>query len=220
MRKTVIPLLMCLLLLPCAAMAAAPVQGPYVSGFIGASIPSGSDTTSTDFVTGNSFSDRVKFDPGINLGGTGGYDFGMVRLEGELSYKYSEMKSITNRITGARLQNVDGNLGVLAFMANGFFDFHNNTPVTPYIGGGIGFASLQLSDTFSRNVLVYGESDDLVFAWQAGGGVEVALNRLLSLDLGYRYFATERADFESNRAIDTRMKFQSHNATVGVRFKF
>jgi opacity protein-like surface antigen len=144
----------------------------------------------------------------------------MLRLEGELSYKNSEIKSITSNLDGTRLRNLNGDIGTLAFMANGFFDFHNPSIMTPYIGGGVGFASLHLSDTTSGNVIVYGAADDTVFAWQAGAGVEIALNRQVSLDLGYRYFGTERADFESDLAIDTSMKFESHNATVGVRFRF
>jgi opacity protein-like surface antigen len=190
MRKTLISLLLFLLLIPALAMAAPPRPGAYVSAFIGAGVPSGADANSFDFVTGQPFNDRVEFDPGYYLGATGGYDFGMLRLEGELSYKNSEIKSITSNLDGTRLRNLNGDIGALAFMANGFFDFHNQSIMTPYIGGGVGFASLHLSDTTSGNVIVYGAADDTVFAWQAGAGVEIALNRQVSLDLGYRYFGT------------------------------
>lgn len=228
MRKTIIPLLFFLLLVPALATAAPPRPGAYVSGFIGASIPTGTNADSVDFVSGNSFNDRVKFDPGIYLGATGGYDFGMLRLEGEISYRNSDIKSITDKSDGFSLRNVDGDIEAIAFMANGFVDFHNTSRVTPYIGGGIGFASLRLSDTTAVDTRggqvgsfpVYGAADDTVFAWQAGAGVEIALNRQVSLDLGYRYFATEKADFESDLDINTSMKYESHNATVGVRFKF
>lgn len=228
MRKTIISTFIALLFLPALSMAAPPVPGAYVSGFIGAGVPSESDAAAADFVSGRFFNDRVEFDPGINLGATGGYDFGMLRLEGEISYKNSGIKSIRDKSDGVRLQNVDGNMEALAFMANGFFDFHNTSKLTPYIGGGVGFASLYLSDTTAldprtvpaRNIISYGAADDTVFAWQAGAGVEIAMNRQVSLDVGYRYFATEKANFESDLNINTRMKFESHNASVGVRFKF
>jgi opacity protein-like surface antigen len=166
----------------------------------------------------------VEFDPGVNIGGTGGFDFGFVRLEGELSYKHGEMTSITDRDTGDRIRNVDGSLGALAMMFNGFFDLHNDTPVTPYLGGGIGFAALHLSDTFGTDALgrglVYTEDDDTVFAYQAGAGLEIALNRMLSLDVGYRYFGTSKARFDSDLNFTDELKFESHNGAVGLRVKF
>lgn len=208
--------------------AAAPHTGPYVSGFIGISVPRDSDVTTEGFNVTGTFNDQVEFDPGISIGGTGGYDFGFLRLEGEISYKYSEIKSIVDQTDNYRFRNPDGNLGVAAFMANAFFDMHNQSWVTPYLGGGIGFATLHLSDTFgtdTRNTpinrpLLYAEDDDTVFAYQAGAGVEIALNRSFSLDLGYRYFGTDTATFNKNSDQWNSLKFESHNATVGFRVTF
>ena len=218
------------LALPAICSAVPPNPGAYVSGFLGVTVPRDTDVTTEQFIPGttfNTFNDRVEFDPSINIGGTGGFDFGFVRLEGELSYKHGEMTSITDRDTGVRFRNVDGSLGVLAMMFNGFFDLHNDTPITPYFGGGIGFAALHLSDTFGTDTsgtggqsLLYYEDDDTVFAYQAGAGLEIALNRMLSLDVGYRYFGTSNAHFDSDPFQTTEMKFESHNAAVGLRVKF
>src|SRR5690242_13821070 len=75
---------------PAVASAASPKAGPYVSAFIGVSVPQNADVTGSDTnpgVANPSINDRIEFDPSINIGGSGGYDFGYVRLEGELSYK-------------------------------------------------------------------------------------------------------------------------------------
>jgi len=215
--------------------AASPKPGPYTSGFIGVTLPHNQDVNSFDYYTGTGYSDRVEFDPGVSIGGTGGYDFGLVRVEGEISYKYSEIKAITDKNNGAQLRNVDGNIGALAVMFNAFFDFHNSSRITPYIGGGIGFAGIHLSDTYVTNTsatpitrsLRYNEDSDSVFAYQVGAGVEVVVSRRLSLDIGYRYFGTETACIGNNNDyrhnynwIETNLKFVSHNATAGVRFKF
>lgn len=210
------------LIMPAICSATPPRPGPYVSGFAGISIPRDTDVT-TSTSTGT-FNDRVEFDPGIYVGGTGGFDFGFLRLEGELSYRYSEIKAITEA-GGSQFRNVDGNLGVFAMMANAYFDLHNASPITPYVGGGIGFAALHLSDTFGVNpqgegVLLYPEDDDTVFAYQVGAGLEIALNPIISLDVGYRYFGTDKARFESGLTGTTELKFESHNALVGVRVKF
>jgi opacity protein-like surface antigen len=206
-----------------ALCQAIPVRpGPYGSFFVGVTAPRDSDVTTFDFV--DTFNDRVEFDPGFNLGGTVGYDLGMVRVEGEISYKNAEIRSITDQADGFRFGNPDGNLDALAMMFNAFYDLHNNSAVTPYWGGGIGFATLHLSDTFGSDalgpLLLYPADDATVFAYQAGAGLEIALNRQLSLDLGYRYFGTSTARFDSSGISTTSLRFESHNGVVGLRMKF
>ncbi len=222
-RKLMIITSALLLAIPTICVAA-PHAGPYVSGFIGVSVPRDSNVTTEYFSATPSTRDQVEFDPGISIGGTGGFDFGMVRLEGEISYKNSEIKSITDQNAIFRFRNPDGNLGVFAFMANAFFDLHNQSIVTPYLGGGIGFASLHLSDTYGTDAAgrlrLYDEGDDTVFAYQAGAGAEIAINRRFSLDIGYRYFGTDTATFNKNADRWSSMKFESHNANVGFRVRF
>jgi len=228
MRRSFITLAAIAVLAFPAVSQATPIHpGPYVSGFIGGSAVTNTDVTSTNFSTlpAGTIRDRVEFDPSINIGGTGGFDFGVVRLEGELSYKHGEISAVNDQTNNIQFRSTDGSLGALAMMANAFIDLHNYSPITPYLGGGIGFAALHLSDTFGfpagggSQVLLYSHDDDTVFAYQAGGGLEVALNRRLSLDLGYRYFATSKARFDRT-SIETRMKFESHNGAVGLRVKF
>jgi len=210
----------------CPAIPAQP--GAYMSAFVGASGLSDTDVSSADFVTNKSFNDRVQFDPGINVGLTGGYDFGLIRLEGEFSYKNGEIRRITDQANGLRFHDPDGNLGALAVMFNAFFNLRNSSPVTPYFGGGIGVATLHLTNTFgtdtsgggSQRLLLYPKDNDTVFAYQGGAGVEIALNRRLSLDLGYRYFRTDKARFESDELTATGIRFESHNGAVGLRVKF
>ncbi len=198
-----------------------------MSGFVGVSAQTNTDVISTTLGPGaTTFNDRVEFDPSINIGGTGGFDFGFLRVEGELSYKNGEMSKITEQISGTRIDNVDGRLGALAMMFNAFLDLHNDTRVTPYFGGGVGFATLYLSDTFGTETTtgkrsrLYRSDDDSVFAYQAGAGLEIALTKMLSLDLGYRYFGTAKAKFDKNSSTTTELKLESHNASVGLRIKF
>jgi opacity protein-like surface antigen len=213
--------------LPDISQAMPMMPGPYVTGFIGATMPRrNDDVTTTDFFSTSNpvYNERTRFDPGVYVGGAGGFDFGFIRLEGELSYKEADIKSITDNTGVNQYHNIDGNLGALAFMTNAFFDFHNYTPVTPYVGVGIGFAVLNLSNTFAFNgnqrPLMYPRDNDAVFAYQVGAGLDIALNRRFSLDLGYRYFNTDWASFSGNSLTTTGIRFESHNATVGFRTKF
>lgn len=220
--NVIVAAVLALLMIPAMSFAEPPRTGPYVSGFLGVNVLQNTDVSGTDF-GGVPINDRVEFDPGINVGGSGGYDFGYFRLEGELSYKHAEISAVNDRISSARFASTRGSLGAFAAMANAFFDLHNDSPVTPYFGGGLGFATLHLSDVTgipaggTRGTL-YLEDDDTVLAYQVGGGMEIALNRRISLDLGYRYFATDNANFTNGQ--DLSLKFKSHSGTVGVRVKF
>jgi opacity protein-like surface antigen len=202
-------------------------QGPYVSAFLGVSALQNADLDTSgydwDYDVYYDYKDKVEFDPGIFVGGTAGYDFGIVRLEGELSYKYNEIDTINGRSPG--YYYLEDEVGTFAFMANMFIDLHNDSPVTPYFGGGIGFATISITNDVYDDYYYYEDEtdDDSVFAYQLGGGVEIALNRNLSLDVGYRYFATDTAKFDVNTyyiSQTSKIKLESHNVAVGLRFKF
>ncbi|MBA4423746.1 MAG: porin family protein, partial [Syntrophus sp. (in: bacteria)] len=136
-KKLIVFFALAALAIPTICAAMPPRPGPYVSGFLGVSFPITTNVTSTQYGPGaKTFNDRVEFDPNIHIGGSGGFDFGFLRIEGELSYKNGEMSSITEKISQTRIANVDGRVGASAMMFNAFFDMRNPSPVTPYIGGG------------------------------------------------------------------------------------
>ena len=218
-----------ILAIPSICSAMPPRQGAYMSGFLGVSLPVDLDLTSTQYGPGaQTYNDSVEFDPSINIGGSGGFDFGYFRIEGELSYKNGDMSTVTEKTSQTRYANVDGSVGAIAFLCNLFLDLRNNSPVTPYIGGGAGFSTLFLSNTYGTDTTtgyrtkLYMSDDATVFAYQVGAGLEITLTRMLSLDIGYRYFGTSKAKFNNNpyTTTTTELKFESHNASLGVRVKF
>lgn len=211
--------------IPTLGTAAAARPGPYFSAFLGTSLAKDATVSSFDFSAKKAYNDQVSFDPGIYLGGTGGYDFGFIRLEGEFSYRHANIDSITDT-TGYNFRNVDGNIGTFATMFNVFLDMHNGTIVTPYVGGGIGFATLFMSDTTAydtrdlSHVVVYDEGDDTVFAAQVGAGIDIAFSDRKSLDIGYRYFRTDKANFDTYFDFISDTRLESHNVMVGFKFKY
>lgn len=220
MRKILFALTVAVIFSIPTVSLAQPTMGPYFSGFIGAAMPLDQD------VSGFDLDDEIEFDTGINVGGTMGYDYGYLRLEGEISYKEAEVSRVNDRISGESFGDIDGSIGVLAFLANIFVDLHNQGPVTPYLGGGIGFAGMYQDDIWGRSsfdgawIELYQDDDDLVFAYQAGGGVEIAISPAFSLDLSYRYFGTSNATFNEDTPFDNEMEFASHNVAAGLRMKF
>jgi opacity protein-like surface antigen len=213
--------------IPAVSFASPPRPGPYLSVFLGTSAPQDATVTLNEFNPISTKNALVQFDPGVNVGGTAGYDFGFLRLEGEMSYKQGEITTVSDPSFGTRYVNVDGHVGAFAMMMNGFFDLHNPSPVTPYLGGGMGFASVRLSDTRgidagtgAINNNIFSSDVDNVFAYQAGVGMELALTRRLSIDLGYRYFGTSRANFKKDWPNFSNVTLDSHNAAAGLRLKF
>lgn len=239
MKKQLIPVLVALTLLPTASFAERYVEsysdrqndpGAYFSGFIGTSITRDTNISTTEYSgTVRTYDEELSFDPSLNLGIAGGYDFGPARMEAELSYKHADIDGIKDLNGGSTYyRNPDGSLGAFSFMCNLFFDIPTNSPITPYVGGGVGFSTVYISDTdailisgsTAEKTRLYDESDDTVFAYQVGAGVEIALNKKLSFDLAYRYFGTDTATFDSGETTSDAVKFRSHNATIGLRVKF
>ncbi len=119
-----------------------------------------------------------EYDSGLALGATGGYDFGKFRLEGEFGYK-------------------DHGVNIYNLMVNGYYDFHNSTIFTPYIGAGIGVGLNEVKN---------------VFSWQVGPGVDIAINKSFSVDIAYKFNGTTEVvpGYNDN----------SHNILAGIRYKF
>ncbi len=84
-------------------------------------------------------------------------------------------------------------------MGNIYYDFHNDTPWTPYLGVGLGGVNVS-----ANNLRVDGTqlSDDsnFVMAYQGIAGVSYAIDPQLSLRADYRYLRTEAATLGVNDA--------------------
>ena len=142
----------------------------------------------------------MEFKPGYGIAAIGGYDYGDFRLEGEITYRTNDIDTIS--MSTMSLNDVDADVSTLSLMVNGFYDVETDTPFAPYIGGGVGFANVDLDS-----------EDDIVFAYQLGLGVGYAIDENVTLDLGYRYFATSNPEFEGG----IEAEYTSHNIVLGIR---
>jgi len=158
----------------------------------------------------------------LDTGGTGllnfGYDFGSFRTELEGAYSGNDISGTR----GATLRNPGGSTETWSVMFNGFYDFHNNSDFTPYVGGGIGVGFVNASLTGVRPtgsaVGLYNGSDS-TFAYQGIAGISYALTPNLSLTTDYRYFATTDAEIKSHGA-KWNVENANHMITAGLRWSF
>ena len=146
-----------------------------------------------------------------------GMDLGLLRLEGEAMYGNDSVDDLAlNRFEFDR----DGNVEAIVGMANALFDIPARDGVTPYIGGGIGYADVSAREAVMEDG-GFAKDDERVMAYQVRAGIAFALVPNTELTLGYRYFATR--DF--NLATDDGVRFDleelnAHIGEVGLKVNF
>jgi outer membrane autotransporter protein len=136
-----------------------------------------------------------------------------IRPEVEFGYKAADVDEF--KFQGLK-SDLKGDTSVLSGMVNVYFDINTGTAVTPYVGGGLGVANVNVSNVnFASGVPVLNKSDDTVFAYQGGVGAKFSASKHVSLDLGYRYFVSDEVRLGSYKS-----DFQSHNIQAGIQYQF
>jgi opacity protein-like surface antigen len=169
---------------------------------------------------------KVKFDPGVHVGFTGGYQLtDWFSVEGETGVYANEI----NSITGASFDGGEG-LENVPFLANVRLQLppNNRCRVTPYIGGGLG-GSASIID-FDHHIDLNGVSGrgtdaDVVFAYQAFAGLRYAITENIGIGVEYHYFVTTGPtwSFNSFNTATDSIKFggtQTHAASIAFDFRF
>lgn len=176
--------------------------GAYVGGFGGVSFLHNSDLVAPGY-----YDTKLDYDLGPALGFVGGYRFDEgFRVEGEMSYRYAKIDQAWDllgsyRVTGA-------SLSLWSFMGNVYYDIPTGLPLSPFIGGGIGFVTGTLDNGWF-------ESDDTVFGYQAVAGLSYAINRRLNLDVSYRLQGGTDFSF-----VDGDLSYLGSSVAVGMRYQF
>ncbi|TLU84238.1 MAG: porin family protein [Chlorobium sp.] len=135
-------------------------------------------------------------DTNLAINGAIGYDFGSTRMEASAGYQKHDHT------------NTSEDFSVLSFMANGYYDFHGMSNVTPYLMAGAGIGSFNVSwDT--RNASS--------FIWQVGAGMGIKIDKNLSFDFGYRYLKPEGLVCPTD---GNKITWSSNNFLVGLRYGF
>jgi len=187
-------------------------DGPYISGNIGLAQMVDSTVDIKDAPFGSS---EIDFDNGYLFAGAFGYKFSDARLEGEIGYQKNDYDNIKGAFGP---DGISGEASALSFMVNGYYDFFNNSNFSFFLTAGLGFANIDFSDvTYTPGTIppLNLDDSDTVLAWQFGAGVGYAFTEQLTLDFKYRYFDTDKSDFEM-----AKTEFASHNFILGARFNF
>lgn len=207
--------LCCLPLLFCG-QAKAQHSGPYVGAFFGGNALISAKSTDS---LGNF---GLTYKPGLQESAVIGWDFepGNPVGEGRIELEYTHRSNQLDRVkftdgtfTGGGKVTAD------SLLVNFFGVFHDKRSWSPYVGVGLGAARMEASD-----LIVTGEplasGTNVVFAYQFGTGIDYALTKHWSIDLGYRFFGSLRPEFTESNGKKFKMDYYSHNAVLGLRFGF
>jgi opacity protein-like surface antigen len=192
--------------------------------------------------------DLDDFSQGSFVGGVAvGYDFYPRKgwpLRAELEFlarSYKEVRgshsanlsATIDDVTASHLirANEQSKIGIHTALINIYYDFHNSTNFTPYIGGGLGIAvlhgKLERASIEAPNQNVEFETDlegdygDAQFAWGLSVGVNYELNKDWSLDLIYKFTNAGNNSYTSDIAsVGLESKIKIHDFLLGVRYTF
>ena len=162
----------------------------YIAGNFGFGILTDSDDQGVE----------LSFDPGWGLNGAFGYDMGQYRVEGEIGYRMYDLDEV--RIGGVPIP-VDGDVTALTFMANGYYDHDMGSPLTPYVGFGLGFVDVEFEVT---GVGTFSDTE-IAYQFMLGAGYDISPTTVLTA--GYRFFG-----FTDNDGAFV------HELNIGARFMF
>ena len=172
-----------------APAVATTTNGLYAFGDVGMSWLRDADTGGTTYQS----------DTGLAIAFGAGWGFGNgFRAEAEFSHR------------GNDVSNAHGDISADSMMANVYYDIGTGTRFTPYVGVGTGFSRVDFNDVGNRI-----NDSDLVWAYQAIGGLTYQIADQWKLDANYRYFGTETPDVGG-----VQSHYRDHALLIGARYEF
>ena len=174
---------------------------------------------------GNNFNVVNSFNRGATVMGSVGKKHRQWRLEAELSYRFNTLDKIdsvsvggTGAATGLGLE-ADGDVHKFGLMVNAIFDFNLNSKWSPFLLAGFGTSYISASDIKIVGTQVADDSD-IVFAYQAGAGLNYTVSEKWSAGLQYRFFGTSEPEFQAVDGTDFSPEIFSHEFMFNIMYSF
>jgi outer membrane protein OmpA-like peptidoglycan-associated protein len=173
------------------------------------------------------FNWRQNFSDGFNIGARGGYEWGPWRFEEEFRFQQTGITSA--KLDGGATVPMNGNRNAYAIMTNAIYDIPVGWAISPHIGAGVG--AVVLHDgmgvrsgpfKFTGNQV---NNDDIVFGYQAIGGIRYNINPTLAFDVDYRYLATDTPTLHIKKAVPFGIGpytsgYESHSVVASLTLRF
>jgi opacity protein-like surface antigen len=202
--------------------------GGYMGVFGGYTLSSDASTSYYDYDYYYYYRDNYDLDAQETwvLGFKLGYTLPRLKIfsfEFEYSYLNPDLDRTLSTYPDAGYAKIEGDASFHNFMFNAIAKYPEGK-IHPYIGTGLGFSYIDAS--VSTTSTSHSDSnDDTVFAWQILVGIELELTNYLSMDIGYRYLATEsesESDYYDHSYYheDYSIDYETSIISIGLIFKF
>lgn len=171
----------------------------------------------------------LRHDTGLDGALFVGYDLGAFRLEGEVSYKRTEVDGFENSIaipssSGPHPVGEREGFGAetaLSFMINGMLDFGDDDGISGFVGGGAGIARVDYANIRAfQDTGEFLDESDSAFAWQVVAGLRQSVSRNVDVTARYRFFNVESLDLRTFGNDDAAGRRSSHSLLFGLTFNF
>lgn len=160
-------------------------------------------------------------DAGFGVNGAVGYRFDDARVELEVAYTNNNVEGVT--VNDLAEVPLDGSIESAQFMVNGYYDIPTKSRFSPYIGGGVGVATLTADDVEANipGIGALGLDDTGVsFVFQVKAGVSYEITEQASAFLGYRLHGIPGQNFEAFSADFDADTLLVHSLQLGARYEF
>ncbi len=151
---------------------------------------------------------------------------------------YGTFSIDTHTVNGTQVPSIDsfGDLRSLGAFGSAYLDFNLGTlfgsglsAITPFVGGGIGFAQVELRKQGISATGVVIDDEDAQVAYHLSAGVGISLSGLgfgnalfdrTTLELGYRHLQVQDLEFTARDGTTSETDVTKNLFTVGVRRQF
>ena len=199
------------------------IRGIYIGGAGGLNwVQNGDASVFLGSGFNSTVSSNAKFDDDWAANAAVGYAWkSLFRTEIEGSFRRNDLTSISLQPLSAN--QIEGDVTTWAVMANVLNDFPVNSWLSPYLGGGAGYAQVTLDANCAPTIgFCRYDDEDRGFAYQVIAGTSVRLVGNVQLFADYHYFGVRKMDFDAATFNDhiTTLKFRNHAVFLGIRVAF
>ena len=145
-----------------------------------------------------------------------------IRTEFEVAYRYNNIDVISNGFADQTISialDIGGHVSSMAYMTNLLYDFSLSGEMQPFLGVGLGLASIT-ADTNHPSLQVSVDDTDTVFATQLIAGTSFRLSEKGLLGLKYHFFLTENPELTVSNGDMIEGEYYSHNVLAYLTYEF
>ena len=159
-----------------------------------------------------------------------GYDFykqGGTPIRAEV--EYAMRSTVDNEYDGktalSRGMTLKSQYNLHTIFANLYYDFHNDTDFTPYVGGGLGLAIINTKIEASANNRGSDSYNETLntFAYNLGLGCSYDFTDVITADLAYRFVGTSYHETDKSiggQKVSLGSSNYANEISLGLRFNF